>query len=172
MASNLAPRPLVKWDGFSLHIDLDILEHTVNGILSQKVPGVELLSLDGEGETLEAHVRLEWKGFPAQVGVRIGQLRLHRRFFGCRLLSVHGPFGLPLPVSLVGALVRRVAGGIVHFDHQDGILLAELHRYIPEGIELRIASVTCRGRWLEITLAPGSLAATLTSRLTDDKPSA
>ena len=37
-------------------------------------------------------------------------------------------------------------------------MLVDLRRFVPSGIEIRIARVVCLGRWLKIDLAPGSLA--------------
>jgi hypothetical protein len=164
MASDLAQRPLLKWDGFGLRIDLDMLEVTANRILAERAPMVELISLEGEGETLRAHLRVEWKGLPAQVHVCLSELRLYRRFFGCRLESLSGPFGLPVPISLIATLVRRFASELAHFGSEDQILLVDLRKYLPDGADLRIQRVSCLGRWLEIRLSPGALAASLTSR--------
>ncbi|MFI5143294.1 MAG: hypothetical protein ACHQQS_04835 [Thermoanaerobaculales bacterium] len=161
MTSELALRPLVRWDGFTLRIDLDIVELLVNRVLEARASVVRRVLVEGDHGALDLHVTAAWRGLPAQLSARISELRLHRRCFGCRVASLHGPLGLPLPLTIVAGLVRRLDHDLIHFDAEDGILLVDLRRYLPEGLEVRVDDVQCRGRWLEVSLAGGSVAAVL-----------
>ena len=163
MTAALTPRSLVRWEGFALHVDLDMLEQLANREIARRVPMVRDLSVTGDDEELLLAATVVWHGVSLRGAVRVHELRLHRRFFGCRLEAARGPLGTPLPVGLLGTLAQKYGEGLVHFDSSDRILLVDLRRFIPVGIELRIARVSCLGRWLTIQLAPGSLAPTLAS---------
>jgi hypothetical protein len=161
MASELALRPLVKWDGFALQIDLDMVELIANRRLAERSSAIRRVGLTGEGELLRIHLDVALKGLPASVSASISELRLHRRFFGCRIEAMHGPLGIPLPIGLAGALARRLAPDLLRFDAEDRILLVDLRRFLPDGLEVRISDVLCEGRWLTVELAGGSVAAVL-----------
>jgi hypothetical protein len=49
----------------------------------------------------------------------------------------------------------------VSFDPGDRILLVDLRRFLPEGLEVRVKDVRCEGRWVCVELAGGSVAAVL-----------
>lgn len=166
MTSELALRPLVKWDGFTLQVDLDMVELIANRELARRDSAIRHIGLTGEGETLQIHLEVELKGMPARVSATVSELRLHRRFFGCRIDGLHGPFGLPLPITLAGTAARRLAPDLLRFDADDHILLVDLRRFLPEGLEVRVADVRCTGRWLTVELAGGSVAAVLASART------
>ena len=161
MSSSLAMRPLVRWDGFEVQIDLDMAELIANRELARRGSVVRHVDIGGDGDELEVHVVASWRGFPAQLSARVGELRLHRRFFGCRVAALHGPMGVPLPAKLLGALVRRFGQGLLSFDPDDRILLVDLRRFLPEGLEVRVRDVRCRERWLCVDLAGGAVAAVL-----------
>ncbi|MDD5563114.1 MAG: hypothetical protein PHQ91_05335 [Thermoanaerobaculaceae bacterium] len=161
MSSNLATRPLLRWDGFTLRIDLDMVELVVNRELARRVPALRRLEIAGEGDELELRIEAAWQGIPARISARVRELRLHRRVFGCRLEGLRGPLGIPLPVSLAGAVARRLGRGMVRFDPEDHVVLADLRQFLPEGLEVRVKDVRCEGRWLRVELAGGSLAAVL-----------
>lgn len=161
MSSELALRPLVTWDGFSLRVDLDMVELVANRELANRVPAVRRISVKGDGEELEIRLEAAWKGLPAHLTARVSELRLHRRFFGCRLESLRGPLGLPLPAALAGTVARLLAPDLLRFDADDRILLLDLRRHLPEGLEVRISDVRCEGRWLTVEFAGGSVAALL-----------
>jgi hypothetical protein len=161
MSSELALRPLVTWDGFALRVDLDMVELVANRELAHRAPALRRVSISGDGEDLEIHLEAAWKGLPAKLTARLSELRLHRRFFGCRLDSLLGPLGIPLPVSLAGRVARHLAPEILRFDPDDRILLVDLRRHLPEGLEVRISDVRCEGRWLTVEFAGGSVAALL-----------
>jgi len=161
MASELALRPLVKWDGFTLQADLDMVELIANRELARRESAIRHVAVTGEGDTVEIHLEAALKGIPARVTATVSELRLHRRFFGCRVEALHGPLGLPLPVGLAGTVARRLAPDFLRFDREDNILLVDLRRFLPDGLEVRIADVRCTGRWLSVELAGGSVAAVL-----------
>jgi len=161
MPSSLAMRPLVRWDGFTLRVDLDMVELLANRKLAARVEAIRRLEVSGEGDGLELRLEAAWRGFPAQVSAKVRELRLHRRFFGCRLEGLRGPMGVPLPIALVSALTRRFGQGLLSFDADDRILLVDLRRFLPEGLEVRVRDVRCEGRGLSFDLAGGSVAAVL-----------
>ncbi len=161
MTSELALRPLVKWDGFALQVDLDMVELIANRALARRDSAIRHVEVTGEGETLKIHLEATLKGVPARLSATVSELRLHRRFFGCRIEALHGPFGLPLPVTLAGMMARRLAPELLRFDPEDRILLVDLRRFLPDGLEVRIADMRCTGRWLAIEMSGGSVAAVL-----------
>jgi len=154
-------RPLVKWDGFTLRVDLDMTELLANRELARRGSVVRHVEIRGAGDELDLRVEAAWRGFPAQISARVGELRLHRRFFGCRVAGLRGPMGVPLPAALLGALVRRFGQGLLSFDPADRILLVDLRRFLPEGLEVRVWDLRCEERWLCVDLAGGSVAAVL-----------
>lgn len=161
MSSSLATRPLVRWDGFTLWIDLDMVELLANRELARRAPLLRRVAVSGQGEELELHIEAAWQGLPAGVSARLCELRLHRRVFGCRVEGLRGPMGIPLPVALAGAMARRLGQGMVRFDPDDRILLVDLRRFLPEGLEVRVKGVRCQERWLGVELAGGAVAAVL-----------
>jgi hypothetical protein len=161
MVSDLALRPLVKWDGFALQVDLDMVELIANRKLAGRSNTIRRLAVTGEGDVLRIHLDVALKGLPASVSASLSELRLHRRFFGCRVEGLHGPLGIPLPIGLAGALARRLAPDLLRFDPEDRILLVDLRRFLPDGLEVRISDVRCVDRWLTVELAGGSVAAVL-----------
>ena len=149
-------RPLLSWDRFVLRLDLDILQTVLNQHLSERSLPVTRAEVSGRGDELDARVELSWKGLPAHVSVRLAEVRVKRRFLGCRIVAVHGPLGIPVPLPLLRPMLARFGPGFVHFDASDGILIADLREHVPSGIDLQVSGVRCRGRQLELELAPGS----------------
>jgi hypothetical protein len=149
---------MVRWDGFSIHVDLDMLELLAGREIRARVPEIEEIHVTGADEEITVHGVARWHGIPLGFAVRLAELRVRRRFFGCRLEAVKGPLGAGVPAWLLRRLAARFGHRMVTFDPADRILLFDLRRFIPTGIEVRIARVVCLGRWLEISLAPGALA--------------
>jgi hypothetical protein len=161
MVLPLAARPLLRWDAFTLTVDLDMLELLANRELARRQLPLRRAALGGAGEELELVVEGAWQGLPAHVSVRVSELRLHRRVFGCRVESLRGPLGIPLPLSLAATIVRRASAGMARLDAEDRVLLVDVRRFLPEGLEVRVRGVRCEGRWLHVRLDGGSVAAAL-----------
>ena len=156
MTAPAPPRALLSWDRFALRIDLDALQTVVNQQLEGRSLPVRRADISGRGDELDARVDLAWKGLPARVSVRVAEVRFRRRFLGCRILAVHGPVGIPVPLALLAPMIARFGPSTVHFDASDGILIVDLRGQVPPGVELQVSGVRCRGRQLELELAPGS----------------
>lgn len=158
MNAPLIPRPLLSWDGFAVRCDLDLLERLANRELPRRVAALREVRIGGAGSSLEITARLAWQGLPAQLSATVTELRVYRRFLGCRVESVRGPLGMPLPVSVVAAVLRRVVPRLVRLDPADRILLVDLREWLPPAVELGVAGATVTGRVLEVCFAPGSLS--------------
>jgi hypothetical protein len=157
MSSELAARPLVAWDAFSLRIDLDMLEYAVGRLLPRYTQGIRAVRLAGEGDVLEIRVDVALKGVPARLGAHLAELRLRRGFLGCRVERLRGPLGVPVPLGLLALALRRAAPGLLRLDTADAILLVDLREHLPNEVSVGVRDVRCEGRWLHVDLAPGAL---------------
>jgi len=149
-------RPLVHWDRSVLRFDLDAVQQVVNQHLAARGIAVREVAVaaDGDGVRLRASARL--KGLPASVACRIADLRLYRRFVGCRVSWVRGPLGLPLALRLLAKLIDGLDDNRLRFDADDGILTYDLRPSLPPGLDLTVTEVRCEGRDVIVTLAGGS----------------
>ena len=163
MGSSLLPRPLLTWEEFCLRIDLDILELWLNREVAGKVEALREFRFSGAGDQLELRVKVAVEGLPAWVSARLSELRIYKAMLGGHVESLRGPLGIPVPVSLAAAVLRRHAAQWVRLDADDRILLVDLRRWLPASLHLHVQDVRCAGRWLELELAPGSFALVLAS---------
>jgi hypothetical protein len=163
MGSSLLPRPLLTWEEFCLRIDLDILELWLNRSVAGKSGALRELRFAGAGEVLELRAKVAVDGLPAWVSARVSELRVYKATVGGRVDRIAGPMGIPLPISLVAALLRRHAAQWASLDADDRILLVDLRRWLPASLHLHVLEVRCTGRWLELELAPGTFALSLAS---------
>ncbi len=155
--ATLVPRPLLSWDGFCVRCDLDLLERLAERELPRRIAQVQGVRIAGAGPILELTLRLAWQGLPAQLAVTVTELRLYRRYLGCRIESVRGPLGVPVPLAMAAALLRRFARDRARLDPEDRVLLVDLRPYLPEAVHVGVVGATVTGRVLELELAPGSL---------------
>jgi hypothetical protein len=159
MGSSLLPRPLLTWEEFCLRVDLDMLELWLNREVAGKVEALREFRLGGGGDDeLAIEVKVAVEGFPASVAARLCELRVYKGMLGCQVRGVSGPLGIPVPVALAASLLRRHAARWARLDVEDRILLVDLRRWLPASLHLHVQDARCRGRWLELELAPGSFA--------------
>lgn len=151
-------RPLVRWDGLVLRLDLDMVELLAARELRGREAPVRRLQVGGAGEVVRVEVELTVKGLPARVAAELEEIRLYRGFFGCRISSLRGPMNVPLPLSLVAWLIARSGQHDVRLDTEDGILLADLRKRIPPILDFHLSGVQILGRELRLTLAEGSVS--------------
>ncbi len=141
-----------------MKLDLAQLHAWANRELPARVQALRRLGLHGTGDgEVVVEVAFAWKGLPASVSLRVREIKVMHGFFGCQVVSVHGPLGLPLPVSMVARIVQRLLPGKVRYDHDDGVFLLNLGEWLPQGIEVTVRRVHCGTHALELELGPGSL---------------
>lgn len=158
MGSGTASRPLIAWEGCTMWVDLAQLHAWANRELPARAPVLRRLALQGlPNGDLELEVALAWKGLPASLSVRLRQVKVAKRFFGCQVAGVRGPLGVPLPTSVVAGLLVRLLAGKATFDPSDGVFLLDLRQWLPEGMDLLVRGVRCGAESVELELGPGSL---------------
>jgi len=135
---------------------MDMAELWLNRALARDGSGLRRLHVEGAGDMFEVRLDTAWRGFHTHVRVRLTELRLHRRFVGCRVAAVSGPMGIRLPVSVVGRVARELGRGHLRFYPDDGIVILDLREVLPEGFDLRVRGVVCRDRRLSLELGGGS----------------
>ncbi len=155
---NSSVPPLISWDGFTMKLDRAQLHAWANRELPARVTALRRLELWG---LPDGHLMLEvafaWKGLPGTVLLRLREVKVAHRFFGCQVVAVRGPLGVPLPVSTVAKVMQRLLPGKVQYDGGDGVFLLDLRQWLPEGLELSVRRVHCGTQSVELELGPGSL---------------
>lgn len=159
MAGSIVRRPVVSWDGFTLRVDLDMVEILAARELRNQDAPVRWLQMGGAGDVVRIDVELTLKGFPARAAVELEEIRLYRGFLGCKVRSLRGPMNVPLPLSLAAWLISRAGQPDIRLDTEDGILLADLRRHLPPILDVHLASVQVSGRELRLSMGAGRLYA-------------
>ncbi|MFH1177951.1 MAG: hypothetical protein V1750_11135, partial [Acidobacteriota bacterium] len=127
----LVPRSLLTWDQLGIRLDLDLIEGWLNHEVLREVEAIRELRLAGSGDLLELRVKVAWEGLPAWLSAKLTELRLYKGFLGCRVESVRGPLGVPVPIAIVARLVHRFAARYVQLGVEDRLLLVDLRRWLP-----------------------------------------
>lgn len=158
MDSAPAPRPLISWDGLTVRLDLAQLHAWANRELPARAEALRRVGWHGSPEgDLVLDVAFTWKGLPGTVSVRMRDAKVVHRFFGCQIVAVRGPLGVPLPASTVASILQRLLPGKVQYDAGDGVFLLDLREWLPEGLDVSVRRVHCGAESVELLLGHGSL---------------
>ncbi len=156
LVTEFSASPLVRWDGFHLVVGLEQAE----AVLREKIATIEQVAdirLGGAGDSIDIAVTLAWKGVRAKVAVRLGEIRLRRRFFGCRLRRIHVLGGVRIPRAIVESLLASFGQGLITVMRRPGIVIADLSRWIPPEVEVSIVTVQATRRNLHVWFGPGGM---------------
>lgn len=153
-----AVRPLLSWEGVTLRVDLAQLHAWLNRELPRRAPALRRVELQGlpEGDLLLS-LGVVWKGLPATLSVRLREVKVLHGFFGCQVVGVRGPLGVPVPTTTAAGLLARLWPGKVQYDGRDGVFLFDLREWLPAGLEVSIRHVRCGAHLLELGLGHGWL---------------
>lgn len=159
MNATASLQPLISWDDFTVRLDVVQLHAWANREIPGRVQALKRLGLKGfpDGDLL-LQVGFAWKGVPGTVAVRLRNAKVMHGFFGCQLVGVEGPLGVPLPVASAASLLKRVLPGKVQYDSTDGVLLLDLREWLPAGLALAVRRIHCGSESLELVFGPGSFA--------------
>ncbi len=149
-------RPLARWDGLHLVLDLDHVEEILRQRLTS-VENVEEVRVLAAGDGLDVHAALRWKGLASRVSIRLGEIRLRDRFLGLRLSRLRILGGVPVPMGVVEAIVERLKDQPLTVFRGTGIVVVDLGRWLPPGVSLEIITVQSIGREVHIWLGRGFL---------------
>lgn len=118
---------------------------------------VDDLTLSGAGDVLRLEADVHWKAMVVRVELELGELRLHHRRLGLRILRLSALGGIPLPRRVLEMILQRAAGDEVTVFPGDGIVVVDLRRWIPPELEVTVLTVQVTERTLELWLGAGRL---------------
>jgi len=150
-------RPLASWEPFVLRLDKEVLVTFLRRMAAAKAPQLEDLALSGRGDRLKLNLVLRLGGIRLHAALEVEELRLKAGFFGSRLVSLRGPLGIGVPSVLLGMLFRRLPVE-ASWDPQDRVLVLDLRRLLPAGVDVTVEDVRLTDGFLEVHLGSGTLA--------------
>jgi hypothetical protein len=119
--------------------------------------GVADLMLRGVGDALRIEGRIEVRGVWSRAALELAEIRVRRRTLGFRLRRPRILGGLPIPRSAIEALFLRLGlAGLTVF-RGSGIVVVDLDRWLPPGLELELVSAHATELRLHLWLGPGRL---------------
>lgn len=154
---DLLSPPLARWDGLHLALDLRSVESLLNQLLSTR-EDLRDVALKGAGDALAAEVTVVWKGIPARVGLEIAEIRMRHRHIGFRMRRIHALAGIRVPRTAVAHALKAFDSPMLRVFTSDGIVVADLRRWLPEELRLEVLTVQGTPRNLHLWFGPGSLA--------------
>jgi hypothetical protein len=146
-----------RWDGFELDLEVGFVQRMLNDRLQRGTSPLRRIGIGGSGDRVKVALHLELRRFPARVTADLTELRLVKGFFGCRVESLTGPLGIPMPLTILAPLVDRHVER-VNFDAQDGILIVDLRELLPRGIDVAVRDVRCVNGSLKLAVGPGAIS--------------
>jgi len=150
-------RPLASWEPFVLRLDKDVLLTFARRMAAAKAPQLEDLALSGQQDRLALDLLLRVAGVRIHAALEVEELRFRAGFLGCRLVSLRGPLGIGVPPVVLGMLFRRLPLEAT-WDPRDRVLVLDMRRLLPAGVDLTVEDVRLADGFLEVHLGPGTLA--------------
>lgn len=149
-------RPLARWDGAHLVLDLGAVEGHLRRLIEDD-DTVRNLDLSGAGDTVRLEADVTWKGLRARAAVELGELRLRHQRLGLRIRRIEVLGGFPLPRWAILKVVEARAGDRAVVRTDSGIVVIDLRSAIPEELELSVLTVQITERTVDVWIGPGSL---------------
>jgi hypothetical protein len=153
---DLLSPPLARWDGLHLALDLRLVERRLNLLISTR-GDLRDLALVGKGDALGAEVTVVWKGLPARVGLEIAEIRLRHRHLGFRMRRLRALGGVPVPRTAVEIALKALDCPLLRVFSGQGIVVADLRRWLPEELTLEVLTVQGTARSLHLWFGAGGL---------------
>jgi len=148
--------PLARWDGLHLALDLRLVERHLNLLISAR-GDLRDLALVGKGDALGAEVTAVWKGLPARVGLEIAEIRLRHGHLGFRMRRLRALGGVPVPRTAVEIALKALDSPLLRVFSGQGIVVADLRRWLPEELTLEVLTVQGTLRSLHLWFGAGGL---------------
>ena len=153
---NDAFRPLLRWDGLHLVVDIETLEAHLRSWLDG-VETIESLRIGGEGDVIRLTAVVLWKSMRVPVQCDVAEVRLKNRHLGFRLRRVTAAGHFRAPLRLIETALASAENELVTVIKGQGIVLVDLRRWIAREALLSVLTVQLFGGAIHVWLGPGSL---------------
>jgi hypothetical protein len=149
-------RPLARWDGAHVVLDLEAVEGHLQRLIEDG-DTIRDVNLSGAGDTLRIEADVTWKGLRARVAAELGELRLRHRRLGLRIRRIEVLGGFPLPRWAILRVLEARAGDRVVVRTDSRIVVIDLRSSIPDELELSVLTVQVTERTVDVWIGPGGL---------------
>jgi hypothetical protein len=150
-------RPLLRWDGLHLVVDVETLEKHLGAWLA-RVETLDSLRVTGQGDLIRIMAVVIWKGMKIPVECDVTEIRLRNRHLGFRLRRVSAARHIRAPLRLIESALASMESGLVTVIKGQGIVLVDLRRWIAQEASLSVITVQLVGGAIHIWMGPGSLS--------------
>jgi hypothetical protein len=148
--------PLLRWDTTCLSVSLDRINHQLAELISD-VDEMEQLVLVGAGDHLRFTATVRYRGMRLPLALEARETRLRHRRVGFRIVHLRTLAHVTVPLMVVARVLDRLLGQRHRFDRVSRIVLIDLRDWLPPEVELAVAEIRVRGRFLVLELEPGRL---------------
>ena len=145
----------VRWRGLALTFDETTLNRLV-ARLSESIPDLQDLKIHVRPGELSATLVVHRFGVPLSAKATLSQLRFKDGFLAFVLDKVQALSFIPIPDQLLSYLVQRAPRGLLTYYPDDRIMVVNLSRWIPPGIDLSLERTVFEDGALTLQFGDGS----------------
>ncbi len=156
MAMPVGAIPLLRWDSTCVSVSLDRINQQLAQLISE-VDEVEQLLLVGVGDHLRFTATVRYKGMRLPLALEARETRLRHRRLGFRIVHLRTLAHVTVPLAIVARVLERLLGHRQRFDRDSRIVLVDLREWLPPEVELAVAEIRVRDRFVVLELEPGRL---------------
>ncbi len=145
----------VRWRGLALTFDETTLNRLV-ARLSESIPDLQDLKVHVRPGELSATLVVHRFGVPLSAKATLSQLRFKDGFLAFVLDKVQALSFIPIPDQLLSYLVQKAPPGLLTYYADDRIMVVNLSRWIPPGIDLSLERTVFEEGALTLQFGDGS----------------
>ena len=159
VAETFRPEPpeglRVRWHALSLTFDETTLNRLVEKLV-ESIPDLQDLKIHVRPGELSASLVVRRFGVPLSARATLSQLRLKDGFLAFVLDKVQALSFIPIPDQLLSYLVQKAPRGLLTYYGDDRIMVVNLARWMPPGIDLSLERTVFEEGALTLEFGDGS----------------
>ena len=145
-----------RWDPVVIRMDAETLTAIARKVLAG-VPAINGVAVNLAPGELSLSLTVRRFGVPLSARAVLSQIRLREGMLAFVLERAQALSFLPVPDSVVAAVVERARPGLVTFYRADRILVVNLADWMPPGLDLSLDSVEITSEEAVFHFAPGAM---------------
>lgn len=131
------PRYAARWGPLTLSLDEATLTAAARRLIGE-IPELEDLRVHASPGELSISIVVRRFGVPLSARTALSQIRFKEGFLACVLDRVEALSFIPIPDAILRFLVKKAPPGLMTWDAADRILVVDLNRWTPSGLDLTL----------------------------------